>query len=166
MLIGEMVHFIDLMQHVSEERPERVFAESMRLSTSTLADSDNVSITIAFDEGSVGTLCYNTVGDDAASKERFEVYGGGAVARLDDFRTLETAENGSTGSTSAWNQDKGQEEEMEQTVKTFREQGQGPVAVSNLFEGVQAIFAAKRSLRTNEGVKVEGYRSATVGESI
>jgi predicted dehydrogenase/NADPH:quinone reductase-like Zn-dependent oxidoreductase len=150
MLVGEMVHFIDLMQHVSEERPKRVFAESMRLSTSTLANSDNVSITVAFDEGSVGTLCYNTVGDNAASKERFEVYGGGVVARLDDFRTLETAENGSTSSTSAWNQDKGQAEEMKQTVKTFRERGRGPIGVNELFAGMRAVFAARRSIRDSE----------------
>ena len=157
MLIGEMVHFIDLMQHVSEERPSRVSAEAMRLSSSTLADSDNVSITVVFDEGSVGTLCYNTVGDDAASKELFEVYGGGTVARLDDFRELETTVNGSTNSSSAWNQDKGQASEMKRTVEAFRERGEGPISVEELFAGMSAVFSAKGSLSAKEFVEVDGF---------
>ncbi len=154
MLIGEMVHFIDLMQYVSGEQPTSIFAESMRLSTQNLAESDNVSITVTFEGGSVGTLCYNTVGDDAASKERLEVYGGGAVARLDDFRELETAKNGSTSSTSAWNQDKGQAGEMERTVRSFREQGTSPIPFNQLMAGMQAVFAARKSLRDGGPVEV------------
>ncbi|WP_259086024.1 bi-domain-containing oxidoreductase [Salinibacter ruber] len=154
MLIGEMVHFVDLMQHVSGEQPSSVFAESVRLSTQNLAESDNISITVTFEGGSVGTLCYNTVGDDAASKEQLEVYGGGAVARLDDFRELETAKNGSTSSTSAWNQDKGQAGEMERTVRSFREQGTSPVPLNQLVAGMQAVFAARKSLRDGEPVEV------------
>jgi predicted dehydrogenase len=154
MLIGEMVHFIDLMQHVSSEQPTSVFAESVRLSTQNLAESDNVSITVTFDGGSVGTLCYNTVGDDAASKERLEVYGGGAVARLDDFREFETARNGSTSSTSAWNQDKGQAGEMERTVQSFREQSAAPTPFNQLVAGMQAVFAARKSLRDGGPVEV------------
>jgi predicted dehydrogenase/threonine dehydrogenase-like Zn-dependent dehydrogenase len=154
MLVGEMVHFIDLMQYVCGERPRRVYAESMQLSTSTLADNDNASITVSFDGGSVGTLCYNTVGDDAASKERFEVYGEGTVARLDDFRQLETANNGSTSSSSAWNQDKGQAGEMKRTVRSFREQGRAPIPFDQLVAGMQAVFAARKSVRDGEPIEV------------
>jgi predicted dehydrogenase len=157
MLVGEMVHFIDLMQHVCEARPKRVFAESMQLSTSTLADSDNVSVTVAFADGSVGTLCYNTVGDDAASKELFEVYGGGTVARLDDFRKLETTVNGSTSSSSAWNQDKGQASEMKRTVEAFRKRGEAPVSIEELFEGMTAVFSARKSLGAKGGAEVDNF---------
>ncbi len=155
MLVGEMVHFIDLMQHVCEAQPERVFAESMRLSNSTLADSDNVSITVSFADGSVGTLCYNTVGNEAASKERLEVYGGGVAAMLDDFRRLETTVNGSTNTTTAWNQDKGQSGEMESTVRAFRTEGTAPVSFDELITGMRTIFKARRSLTGRHDLEVD-----------
>lgn len=131
-----------------------VSAESLRLFTQNLAESDSVSMTVTFGGGSVGTLSYNTVGDDAPSKERLEVYGGGVVAPLDDFPELETAQNGSTSSTSAWNQDKGQAGEMERTVRSFREQSAAPIPFDQLVAGMQAVFATRESLRDGEPVEV------------
>jgi polar amino acid transport system substrate-binding protein len=158
MLVGEMVHFIDLMQHLCEERPSQVYAESLTLERRDRADSDNLSITVTFDDGSTGTLCYNTVGDDAVSKERLEVYGGGTVARLNDFRRLEITQNGSTSTSRAWSQDKGQPKQVDATIKDFRMQGRGPVMFDELAAGMQVIFAARESLRTSVPVELSPYR--------
>ena len=107
MLVGEMCHFIDLMQHISGETPVQVQAHALALNRSDLADHDNVTIVVRFDGGSVGTLCYSTVGDKAASKERLEVYSGGCVAVMDDFRSLEIWKNGKKSKTKSLNQNKG-----------------------------------------------------------
>jgi len=158
MLVGEMVHFIDLMQHICSARPTQVYAQSLTLDRDDHADHDNLSLTIAFDDGSTGTLCYNTVGDDAASKERLEVHGGGGVARLEDFRHLEVTEDGSTSTTRAWSQDKGQPNQIDATVATFREEGRAPVPFNELMAGMQVVFAVQKSLRTNVPVKLASSR--------
>jgi polar amino acid transport system substrate-binding protein len=158
MLVGEMVHFIDLMQHICGERPSQVYAQSLTLDRHDRVDSDNLSITIAFDGGSTGTLCYNTVGDDAASKERLEVYGGGTVARLEDFRRLEVTRNGSTSTSRAWSPDKGQPNQVDATVEGFCERGQAPVAFDELVAGMQVVFAARESLRTSATVDLPIYQ--------
>jgi len=154
MLVGEMVHFVDLMQHLCGERSSQVYAQSLTLGRHDRPDSDNLSVTITFDEGSTGTLCYNTVGDDAASKERLEVYGGGAVTKLNDFRHLEIAQNGSTSTSRAWSQDKGQPKQVDATIKGFRMQGRAPVMFDELVAGMQVIFAARESLRTGAPVNL------------
>ena len=160
MLVGEMCHFIDLMQFICEERPVSVYATSMAVDNQTVADRDNVVIVIAFDKGSVGTLCYNTVGNKAAPKERLEVYGGGVAAFLDDFRSLEIAQ-GQKSSRSKANQDKGQAREVAESIAAFR-MGTSPIPFEELVTGMRVVFAARQSLVSGEPVKVSGRE--TLGE--
>lgn len=163
MLIGEMVHFVDLMQYICRSQPIKVYAQNVTVGTSQLADHDNVSLIITFADGSTGTLCYNTVGDDGASKERIEVYGEGAVATLDDFRRLEVTRNGSSNQTKAWNQNKGQKTEMSETVEAFRDGG-SPVPFNELMAGMQTIFGAQRSLRDDAPVDLPRYDLQVIEE--
>ncbi len=165
MLVGEMCHFIDLMQFVAGERPIDVYARSMTLKRADLADADNLSITIAFEGGSVGTLNYSTVGDKAASKERLEVYGGGGVAVLDDFRTLEIVRQGRTTVKKSMNQNKGQARQIEKTVQAFCENGIAPIPFDELLAGMQAVFAVRRSLETGERVALPAYTLETVPQA-
>jgi predicted dehydrogenase/threonine dehydrogenase-like Zn-dependent dehydrogenase len=158
MLVGEMCHFIDLMQFVSGELPTSVYSQSLALDSADLADHDNLSITVTFDGGSVGTLCYNTVGDESAPKERLEVYGGGTAAALNDFRRLEITQKGATSKSRAWNQDKGQAGQMEKTVSGFLEKGTGPIPFEELVAGMQVVFAARQCLQTGAPVERLPYR--------
>ncbi len=50
---------------------------------------DNVSITLMFPDGSIGVVDYLANGDKSFPKERVEVFCGGRIAVLDDFRSLE-----------------------------------------------------------------------------
>lgn len=161
MLVGEMCHFLDLMQWVAGERPVRVFAESVATGRADLADHDNVTITVRFDGGSVGVLVYNTVGDKAMSKERLEVYGGGAVGVLDDFRTLTTSVGGKRQKQKAANQDKGQSAQVAATVDAFR-RGSSPIPFPELVAGMRTVFAARRSLASGQAEVVEAYAAEPV----
>ena len=154
MMVGEMCHFVDLMMWLCGERPVRAFAESVTTGRADLADSDNVSITVRFDGGSVGTLVYNTVGDKAMPKERLEVYGGGAVGVLDDFRKLQTSIDGKRSTQKAANQDKGQSAQVAATVDAFR-RGTSPIPFAELVDGMRTVFAARRSLASGQAEAVQ-----------
>jgi predicted dehydrogenase/threonine dehydrogenase-like Zn-dependent dehydrogenase len=84
-IIGEICHFIDLMQYFTDSEPVRVFAECINTDSDKLKNEDNLSITIKFSDGSVGNLVYNANGDKALPKERFEIFGGNKVFIIDDF---------------------------------------------------------------------------------
>jgi len=154
MLVGEMSHFVDLMQFICGERPTRVFASALSLNSQKSADQDNLSIVISFDGGSVGTLCYNTVGNGKVGKERLEVYGGGGVAILDDFRALETVKADKSTRTKSANQDKGQQREVHDTIEAFRSAGAAPIPFAELVATMRVIFAARRSVASGEAVPV------------
>ena len=55
---------------------------------------DKVVASLKFANGTLGTISYLANGDKSASKERVEVFGGGSVAILEDFRRLELVRGG------------------------------------------------------------------------
>jgi predicted dehydrogenase/threonine dehydrogenase-like Zn-dependent dehydrogenase len=145
MLIGEMCHFVDVMQYLCGEHPAKVYAQSLKVKSEKVTDGDNLSIVITFDGGSVGTLCYNTVGSSAFPKEHVEVFGGGSVGVIDDFRLLEIMKGGKPVRIKSANQDKGQKREVLETVDAFRTNGVAPIPFAELVSGMRVIFAARQS---------------------
>jgi predicted dehydrogenase/threonine dehydrogenase-like Zn-dependent dehydrogenase len=82
-LLGEGVHFLDLMRFLAgSEVRDVVAAPGAR-------PRDEGVITLLFEDGSRGTLVYAGTGSAGAGKERLEVFAGGATFVLDDFRSLE-----------------------------------------------------------------------------
>jgi predicted dehydrogenase/threonine dehydrogenase-like Zn-dependent dehydrogenase len=152
MLIGEMCHFVDLMQFICGQKPASVYAQSLTLNNQKFSDGDNLTIVVSFDGGSVGTLCYNTVGNNAFPKERVEVYGGGNVGVIDDFRSLEIIKRGKPIRIKAANQDKGQKREVEETIRSFRTTGAAPISFEELVAGMKVIFAARQSTASGQPV--------------
>ena len=152
MLVGEMCHFVDLMQFICGEVPRTVYASALTLDNQKYADGDNLVIVISFDGGSVGTLCYNTIGSKAFPKERLEVYGGGTVAVLNDFRSLEVMHGDKRSQIKSASQDKGQERQVEETIKGFRTSGSAPIPFDQLLMGMRVIFAARRSSLSGQTV--------------
>jgi len=84
---GEVCHFVDLLAYVASSPVMAV--QAMPLPHGGQYSDDNVVITLRFASGSLGTIHYVASGDKSFSKERIEVFGGGAVAVLEDFRRLE-----------------------------------------------------------------------------
>jgi predicted dehydrogenase len=151
-ILGEGCHFVDLLHALAGARPVRVFAESIGAGSRFRGD-DNVAITIRFADGSVGTVTYTAAGDSTLGKEYLEVYGEGAVAILDDFRTLLLAKNRKQEKVKAANQDKGFEEEMKRFVAAARTGGAMPIPFEELAATTRATIAAVESLQ--RGVPVE-----------
>ncbi|MEM8557590.1 MAG: Gfo/Idh/MocA family oxidoreductase, partial [Bacteroidota bacterium] len=153
MLVGEMCHFLDVMRFLAGAPAVQVYATQLRLDTDALAESDNTTIVVTYADGSTGTLCYSTVGDKVASKERLEVYAGGSAVHLDDFRRLEIIKGGKRTKQKAYNQDKGQVVQVAETVSGFRTKGQAPIPIEELVEVMATVFAARRSLATGQPEK-------------
>ena len=85
-IIGEVCHFIDLLQFFTGSLPVRVFAECIGTDNLQVKNDDNVVITIRFRNGSVGTITYTAGGDKALAKERVEIFGGGKAGIIHDFK--------------------------------------------------------------------------------
>ena len=114
-LIGEGCHFIDLMLYFTGAVPVEVYAASM--DDAGVYRHDNLSVTVRFQDGSLGNLLYVACGDTSLPKERLEVFGGGMVAIIDDYRSLIVSHKGKrTQIKSRYAQDKGHKAEMAEFV--------------------------------------------------
>ncbi len=86
-IVGEICHFIDLMQFFADSEPVKVFAECIDTESDKIKNDDNLAITVKFSDGSVGNLVYTANGDKGLPKERFEIFGGESVFVIDDFNS-------------------------------------------------------------------------------
>jgi predicted dehydrogenase/threonine dehydrogenase-like Zn-dependent dehydrogenase len=153
-IIGEVCHFIDFLTFLTDSPPVEVTA--VGLPEDDRSNEDNVHITFIFGDGSVGAISYLSNGDRALPKERLEVFCGGQVAILDDFRTLETISHGKRHIwRSRLKQDKGHKAEWEAFADAILKGGSPPIPYTHLISVTTASFAAVESLRSQQTVPVE-----------
>lgn len=85
-IIGEVCHFIDLMQYFTGSEPVKVFAESISTDNDKISPKDNIAVVVKFKDGSLGNLTYHANGDKSLPKERIEVSGAGSIGIINDFK--------------------------------------------------------------------------------
>lgn len=146
-ILGECCHFIDVLQFLAGAKPVRVHAESIS-GDSRYRGDDNVSLTIRFADGSVGSLLYTSMGDSQLPKESLEVFGEGRVARLSDYRTLELISHGRSKTSRSANQDKGFREELRRFMAAVKQGGEMPIPFEQSAATTRTTLAALESLST------------------
>src|SRR5439155_22584945 len=102
---------------------------------------DTMSLQLAFADGSIGTIHYFANGARAFPKERLEVFAGGRVLQLDNFRRLRGFGWPGLSRMNLWRQDKGQRQCAAQFVRALQEGGTAPIPFEELME-VSAVTLA------------------------
>jgi predicted dehydrogenase/threonine dehydrogenase-like Zn-dependent dehydrogenase len=153
-IIGEGCHFIDFLSFVASSPIKSIMAKG------TPSDDryreDNVILMFKYQNGSVGTITYVANGDRSLPKERLEVFGGGSVAILDDFRRLELISDGRKSvRKNRWRQDKGHRPEWEAFMRAVREGGPPPIPYQELFDVSLASILALDALRSGSEIQFE-----------
>lgn len=152
-IIGEGCHFIDYLTWLVGQPP--VSVQAAGLPDGGRYHEDNVQLTFGFPDGSLGTLTYLANGDKAFPKERIEVFCGGRVAVLDDFRSLELFHNGKrTRMVSRMTQDKGHRAAWEAFLAAVRSSQPAPIPYPELIGVTRASFAAVEALRSGNAQSI------------
>ena len=142
-VVGEVCHFVDWARYVIGH-PVR-FISVAALPNRSRYNRDNVAATLTFADGSIANLLYLANGDPAVPKEYFEVFCEGAVARLEDFVSLELVRNRKT-KRHRFIRDKGHKEEVRLTVEAMISRASAPIPVAEIFEVTETTFAIVESL--------------------
>jgi polar amino acid transport system substrate-binding protein len=153
-IVGEVCHFIDLMQYLTGSLTIRVFAESVASRDSRVTDHDSVFITLRFADGSTGAIAYLAEGDKALAKERIEIFGGERSCVIDDFRRVSMFAGGRETTKKSIGQDKGQAEEIRAVCEFVRAGGDAPISLDDLATTTRATFRILDSLRTGQPQEV------------
>ena len=137
--LGEGGHFVDTLSALVG-RPVEV------QSTQT---SDDLHVTLRFENGSVGTVSYVTGGHPGYPKETLDVSGGGRSGRLDNFGrvTMWTA-SGRHVKRSLHGKDKGQRDMLRAFVSALRHGEPMPIGMDSLVATTRATLGAQSSRAT------------------
>jgi predicted dehydrogenase len=144
-IIGEACHFIDTMQFITGSSPVDLQVHGINPNRSDLVSNDIVTMTIGFDDGSMGTLHYFSNGDSSMGKERLEVFSQERIAVIDNYKSLDLISGGKTVRKTSRIINKGFKEEAEAFLQACHS-GVSPVAVSSLIETMLVTLLAEDDL--------------------
>ncbi|MCS7013422.1 MAG: bi-domain-containing oxidoreductase [Chloroherpetonaceae bacterium] len=140
-LIGEVCHFIDTIQYLTDSEPVRVYAEMLPTRV-----RENLLITIRLANGSVGTIQYLCNGDKLYPKERIEIFGGNRIAIMENFKTVVLSEQGAQRIRS-FSGGKGHKEEVEAFIDSLDTRS-SPISLRSQVLTTLATFRINQSLNT------------------
>lgn len=153
-IVGEVCHFIDLMQYLTGAPPVTVYAEPVGAKSDQVVDADSVFITMRFADGSNGTVAYLSEGDKGLAKERVEIFGGGRVFVLDDFRSATLYKDGREERIALKARDKGQQAQVQEVCAAVLKGSPAPISLDELTATSRATFRALDSLRERRPFEV------------
>ncbi len=146
-IVGEVCHFVDLMQFLCGSAPVSVFATPLGTGVESPADDDSVIATVRFANGSIGTITYAANGDSAVPKEYLEVFTTGRSAVLNNFRTLTLYQQGRSRTLKKATIDKGHREEVNRFLSAVQSGGEAPIPFAEIVAATRATFRMQESLR-------------------
>jgi len=141
-ILGEACHFIDLLRYLAGAPIERW----ARFELDGTAH-DTMSLQLAFADGSIGTIHYFANGARAFPKERLEVFAGGRVLQLDNFRRLRGFGWPGLSRMRLWRQDKGQRACVDAFLNAVERGGLPPIPVEELLEVTRVTLEVAGAVR-------------------
>jgi len=139
-IIGEACHFIDLLRYLVGHSIAGVQATMIGGGSALAVHDDKVSFTLRFTDGSFGTVHYLANGNKSFPKERIEVFCGGRILQLDNFRKLRGWGWAGFSKMNLWRQDKGNAECVRTFVKAVSSGGEEPIPFEELVEVTRVSF--------------------------
>jgi len=151
-IIGEVCHFIDFTVYMAGSRPSRVYATCLQDPTLT---NDTIAINLEFENGSIASICYFANGSKSLPKEYVEIYKGGAVARLMDYKEAEIISEGKRPrKLKLMSQDKGQAAMTKAFLSSIVGGHVSPIPTEQSLAVTSATLAVMESLRCSQACTV------------
>lgn len=135
-IIGEACHFIDLCSFIVGSPISKVEANALKDANQLI---DTVSISLAFENGSVASISYFSNGSKQLNKEYLEVFCGEQTIVIDDFKSMEifgkTKKNSKNPS-----QDKGHAKEISLFLEALKTGKSLPISFEECYNSTKATF--------------------------
>jgi polar amino acid transport system substrate-binding protein len=153
-IIGEGCHFLDLLGFLAGSAPVEV--ETTAMPDCGRYNRDNVVVRIRYADGSIATMTYLANGAPGVSKEHIEIFAGGRVAIIDDFRclTLASSEHAKRVGGRFTKQDKGHKAEMASFLAAIRRGTPSPIPFHELVTTTRLTLRAMESLQSGRAVSL------------
>lgn len=144
-IIGEACHFIDLAMFLADSPIVSVSADAIQ-------DANNLNNTVVINlkmkNGSIASINYFANGNKTVPKEQIEVFSGGTIAQIDDFRSLKIFGNKSK-IIKYKGQNKGHAKCVQTFLKTIKEGQPCSIPFDESCLSMLATFKVNQSIKEN-----------------
>ncbi|MCC7434190.1 MAG: bi-domain-containing oxidoreductase [Methanoregulaceae archaeon] len=141
-MIGEGCHFVDLIRFLAGS--SIVDVQASGIDQGAQREDENMSVTLKFADGSIGTVHYFANGDKSFPKERLEVFAAGRILQLDNFRKMTGFGWPGFNGMALRQQDKGHANELAAFIRAVKNGSGSPIPYDELIEVTEATFKAVR----------------------
>ncbi len=149
-IIGEACHFIDLAMHLADSPIISVSADFMNDPNDL---NNTVSINLKMKNGSIASINYFANGNKGVPKEYIEVYSGGTIAQIDDFKNLKIFGK-KNKSIKYKGQDKGHAKGVQSFLRSIKEAKPCPIPFEDSYLSTLATFKVIESIKTNRKIQL------------
>ena len=143
-IIGEAVHFVDLMYWLLDSEPINVSAYCLPTGKTDPVGENNLVATFRFADGSIGSLNYSTIGSKKAQGELVEVFAKGVTSQVEDFKRFKSVSNFKHTKSTLWAH-KGYEEQLS---SFFHNLARGESPEITVRDGARATLVCVEMLRS------------------
>lgn len=131
-LLGEACHFIDLLRYIADAPIAK--SDIHRLNSDRYCKNENITITLEFMDGSLGTVHYFANGHAGFPKETLDVFCAGKILHLDNFRKLSGFGFTNFKKMKTFRQQKGHAEEIAEFIKAIENNSGAPIFFDEILE--------------------------------
>jgi len=149
-IIGEVCHFIDLAMFLSNSKVISVSADSIDDADGLM---DTLTINLKFENGSIAGINYFSNGNKALPKEYLEVFNGGSVWKMNDFKELEIFSKKKEKIKSK-KQDKGHAQELKEFIISLSND-KPLIPFEELYHSTLVTFKVIESLKERKTILIE-----------
>jgi len=144
-LIGEACHFVDLLRYLADAPITDYAVRSIGRPVGGTS-TDKFTLTLAFKNGSIGTVHYFANGHRSFAKERLEIFCANRVLQLENFRAMTGFGWPGFRAMRLWRQDKGQLACAQAFVEAVRHGAASPIPFDELVEVSRVCLEAAAAL--------------------
>lgn len=152
-IIGEAVHFIDLLYYLMGEEPVEVMAHASQWENSEgLYSNENYTITIRFADGSIGHIFNTDLSTKDFPKEHIEIFAGDHIFTIHNFESSTMNHYGKEKTFKL--ADKGFFKELDNFALAIENKSSPLVTEVDGLRATICALAAIKSIGTNQPVKI------------
>lgn len=153
-IIGEACHFIDLAIYLSGSEVESVSAYALG---DQKAMPNSTVVQLKMKNGSIASISYFSNGNDQVAKEFIEVYSGGSIVQIDNFKSM-TVSGSSSKKQSFKGQDKGHATCVQSYLKSIEAGSNCPIPFEQSFMSTYITFKVLQSIAENRQITIPLYQ--------
>jgi len=150
-IIGEACHYIDLISYFTSSKVKSVLLESNGVNPNT--NTDNASILLKYENGSLGVINYFSNGSKSYPKERIEIFQSGKNIIINNFKQVQFYGYKNKGFRKS--QDKGHSNQFKSWLQMIKKGGEPIIPFDSIYNTSKASIICLDSLKKRSWIDVK-----------